>query len=114
MERRLDSVSFRVGLANSRAGARQLISHGHVVVNGRRLNIPSHQVRIGDTVAVRPQSQSRALFQNLEEKLKDHKTPAWLAFDVTKKSAEVVAEPLGSELPPDISFSSILEFYSRV
>ncbi len=114
LERRLDNVVFRFGLANSRAFARQLVTHGHITVGGRRLNVPSHQVKIGDVVAVRPQSQDRIVFQNLEERLKDHQTPAWLQFDVSKKSGEVLAEPLASEMPPDISLSAILEFYGRV
>ncbi len=114
LETRLDNVVFRLGLATSRAFARQLVTHGHIVVNGRRLNVPSHQVKIGDTVAVRPQSQSRTVFQNLEERLKDHQLSAWLRFDPAKKSGEIVAEPLASEMPPDINLSAILEFYSRV
>lgn len=114
LETRLDNVVFRLGLATSRAFARQLVTHGHIVVNGRRLNVPSHQVKIGDTVAVRAQSQSRTVFQNLEERLKDHQLTAWLRFDPAKKSGEIVAEPLASEMPPDINLSAILEFYSRV
>ncbi|MEA1929395.1 MAG: 30S ribosomal protein S4 [Patescibacteria group bacterium] len=114
LERRFDNVVFRLGLAPSRQAARQLVTHGHIMLNGRRLNVPSHQVKIGDVVTIRLQSQSSGITNELEERLKDYQAPAWLCFDDGKKAGEVIADPLASDMPSDINLTAILEFYSRV
>lgn len=114
LERRLDNVIFRLGLAPSRAFARQMVTHGHITVNGRRVNIPSYQLRVGDKVAVREQSKNLGLFKNFEERTKDYRVPAWLSFDPAAKEGAVKAEPVYGDADSEINFSSILEFYSRV
>ena len=114
LESRLDNVIFRLGLTPSRAAARQLVTHGHALVNGRRVNVPSCRLRVGDRVAIRPQSRDSGLFKNLTEKLKDYTAPVWLAWQEAEKGGEVKAEPPASEAPADIDFGAILEFYSRV
>ncbi len=114
LESRLDNAVYRLGLANTRAFARQLISHGHITVNGRRLNIPSYQVKVGDKVAVRSQSRAAGAFKNLAERLKDYHLPVWLIFDPEKTEGVVKALPLPGEAEADINFGAILEFYSRV
>ena len=68
LETRLDNVIYRIGLAETRAMARQVVSHGHITVNGRKLNIPSYIVKVGDKIAVRPESKDRVIFQNLDKK----------------------------------------------
>lgn len=111
LENRLDNVVFRLGLAHTRALARQIVSHGHIVVNGKKTTIPSYQVRIGDVVAVREGSKKSALFSNLETKLKDYSCPNWLKFNVAKGEASVEGKPRMQEGMPN--FNTVLEYYSR-
>jgi small subunit ribosomal protein S4 len=114
LELRLDNVVYRLGLSPSRLGARQLVTHGHITVNGRRQNIPSYRVKTGDVVAIRSQSRALGAFKTLEERLKTYHAPEWLVFDELAKEGKVKGEPVfgGSEL--DINFGAILEYYSRV
>lgn len=114
LESRLDNVVYRLGLANTRTFARQLVTHGHITVNGRRLNIPSYHVKPGDKIAIRVQSRAVGAFRNLAERHKDLHLPAWLTFDLEKTEGEVKALPLPGEAEVDINFGAILEFYSRV
>jgi small subunit ribosomal protein S4 len=114
LESRLDNVVYRLGLANTRTFARQLVTHGHITVNGRRLNIPSYHVKAGDKVAIRVQSRAAGAFKNLAERAKDYHVPNWLTFDLEKTEGVVKALPLPGEAEVDINFGAILEFYSRV
>jgi small subunit ribosomal protein S4 len=115
LEARLDSVVYRLGLANTRTGARQLVSHGHIMINGARVNIPSYQVKVGDVVTIRPQSERSGAFRTLAERLKEYKAPAWLQYDVEKKQGKVLAAPLwGETQQSDLNFGALMEFYSRV
>jgi len=114
LESRLDNVVFRLGLANSRLFARQIITHGHITLNGRRVNIPSAAVKVGDSIGIRPQSRAGGMFKNLEEKLKNYEPPAWLLWDEQVQVGKVVAEPVIGEAEVDVNFGAILEFYSRV
>jgi small subunit ribosomal protein S4 len=113
LESRLDNVVYRLGLAKTRRLARQLVSHGHVVVNGRRLNIPSHRVRVGDTVAIREQSKQSPLFLALNESLLTYTTPSWLNLNVKTlggdKKSEPTYEPTETLFDPQL----VLEYYSR-
>ncbi len=114
LETRLDNVIFRLGFANTRAFARQLVSHGHVKVNGRRVTIPSYQVRKGDAVGVRTESKRSAAFNNLSERLGAHRPPAWLSLDHTDLSGKVLDRPVFAPGESTVNFGSIVEFYSRV
>lgn len=111
LEGRLDNVVYRLGLAHTRPLARQMVSHGHFTVNGKKITIPSYAVSIGDVVAIREGSRSSALFSNLETKLKNYKTPDWISFDLSKSAGEIKAIPKS----PDtfLDFNAVLEFYSR-
>lgn len=112
-ETRLDNVAYRLGFAPTRAAARQLVSHGHLTVNGRRVTVPSYSVRIGDCLRVRAGSAQKALFLNLSDRVRDRVQPAWLRFDSVKGEATVVGMPklIKSELPFNIA--AVLEFYRR-
>lgn len=114
LEKRLDNVTFRLGFFRSRAFARQAVSHGHILVNGRKLNIPSYQVRVGDVISVREGSKQNGIFRELSEKMKEHQAPAWLLLNLDEKKGEVKSEPLSTEGEMSLNFSTILEFYSRV
>jgi len=114
LERRLDNVVYRMGLAKSRAQARQLVSHGHVTVNGRKTNIPSMTVKVGMTIAVRPQSKNTPYFKELIEGGADrNRVPAWLSFDGAALSAQVVMLPRREDAEPGINDLFIVEYYSR-
>lgn len=114
LENRLDNVVFRMGLVRSRAFARQAVAHGHITVNGRKLTIPSYQVKIGDKIAIRPGSRDNGIFRELTEKMKEYTAPAWILVDPSTGDGEIKGEPLVKEGEPILQFSSILEFYSRV
>lgn len=111
LESRLDNVVYRTGLASSRALARQLVSHGHFTVNGKKLNVASHTVKVGDVVAVREGSKGAKVFTALMEKIKDIKTASWLTFDAANLSATVASLPNDADQKFDIQ--KVLEFYSR-
>lgn len=115
LERRLDNVVYRLGMATTRQQARQLVSHGHITVNGRKTNIPSFSVRIGNTIAVRPQSRNRTYFKNLVESgdLNRYRPPDWLRLVPTDLAGEVVALPRREDAEPGINEQLIVEFYSR-
>ena len=114
LERRLDNVVYRLGLAKTRQQARQLVSHGHVAVNGRVTNIPSYTVRVGEQIGVRPQSRQRPYFRELAENGQpNRRVPAWLRFDAAAMTGEVVAVPGRDDAEPGISEQLIVEYYSR-
>jgi len=113
LETRLDNVVFRAGLAPTRRSARQMVSHGHITVNGRKVTIPSYRLPIGTAFAVRKESQSRALFTAEPEKEVKNTPPAWMQFDVKNLEGSLTAQPdlQSVKLPGDLGV--ILEFYSR-
>ena len=111
LESRLDNVIYRMGLSSSRRGARQMVSHGHFVVNNHKVTIPSYEVKVGDVVKIREGSKTKKIFDNMAEKLKDYKAPNWLSFDVTKMEGKISAKPKNTETFLDLN--AVLEFYSR-
>jgi len=113
LERRLDNVVYRLGLAQSRRQARQLVGHGHFVVNGRKTDIPSFLVRPGDTIAVRPESRRRPYFKALAGVLRAEAVPAWLSLNPEEMSAQVLREPNPEECEQNLQPQMIVEFYSR-
>jgi len=112
IESRLDNVVYRLGLAETRAKARQMVSHGHITVNGKKLNIPSYKVSVGELVGIRIQSQSKALFADLEEKIKNRNIPTWLSFDLKKKEGKVIGMPKMTDAR-EFDLRQVFEFYSR-
>jgi small subunit ribosomal protein S4 len=113
LESRLDNVVYRLGLTNSRQASRQMVSHGHIMVNEKKVRIPSMLLRTGDKIMIRPASQNKGIFVNLGEKLRGHQTPEWLSFDVETSTGVIKGEPVRSQNDTVIDYSSILEFYSR-
>lgn len=114
LETRLDNVVFRMGLVNSRAFARQAVSHGHIMVNGRKVTIPSCTLREGDVVSIRPGSKDNGIFRELAEKMKERQAPNWLSVDPLKVEGTLKGLPSYKDKEPNLKFESILEFYSRV
>ena len=114
LERRLDNVVYRMGMAMTRQQARQLVTHGHITVNGRKTNIPSYTVRVGDKIAVRAESRKRNYFKTLSEaKELIHKAPEWMRVSHTELSSEIVAVPRREDGEQGINEQLIVEFYSR-
>jgi len=113
LEIRLDNVVFRLGLSASRLQARQLVSHGHFLVNGKSIDTPSYQVKNGDIILVKPQKIKKANFQNLKNLLKKYKPPSWLELNAEKLEGRVIGEPTIEEAAPPVEVSSIFEYYSR-
>ncbi|BCM92858.1 30S ribosomal protein S4 [Abditibacteriota bacterium] len=114
LERRLDNVVYRMGLAQSRAQARQLVSHGHILVNGRKTNIPSLTVKVGMQISVRPQSKNTTYFKELAEGGQGRRAvPAWLSYDSSALSVQVLSLPRREDAEPGINDLFIVEYYSR-
>ncbi len=103
VERRLDNVVFRMGIAPSRSQARQIIIHGHIFVNKKRVRSPGFLVKMNDTVSVREESKAKQTFKNLKENLKNYEMPAWLAFDADKMEGKVIELPRQAEIPVEIN-----------
>ena len=115
LERRLDNVVYRLGYAGTRAQARQLVSHGHITVNGRKTNIPSYTVKVGEQIAVRPESMKRPYFKELQEGggAGRNRVPAWLQFEQSSLTGQIAAMPTREDAEPGINEQLIVEYYSR-
>ena len=113
LEQRLDNVIYRSGFAGSRNISRQLASHGHFLLNGKRITIPSHQVKIGDTVSIKPSSRPKQIFFDLINKLKKHEAPSWLAIDKKNLEIKIKNNPEKNDLPKNFNTNSIVAFYSQ-
>jgi small subunit ribosomal protein S4 len=113
LEGRLDNVVYRLGLAKTRRFARQMVSHGHITVNGKRMTVPSHKVAIGDVIGVREGSRGSIMFTNLAEMANVASVPNWLNFDIKSLTGTVtgVASYQASEFMFDPE--QVLEYYSR-
>lgn len=113
LETRLDNTVYRLGLAKTRQFARQMVSHGHIIVNGKRLNVPSHKVRVGDVITVREGSRSSVMYAELAEKHEALSVPAWLAFDAKKLEGTVKGAPQYNPTETLFDPEQVMEFYSR-
>jgi len=113
LEQRLDNVVYRLGFATSRPQARQLVRHGHIEVNGRKVNIPSYGVKPGDVVAVRERSRRLGEFRDLSKALEQHGVPDWLSLDAARLSGRVVSAPSREAIDIPLREQLIVEFYSR-
>ena len=113
IERRLDNVVYRLGFANSRRQARQLVNHGHFTVNGNRVNSPSYLIKAGDVVAVSEKSTSNAFFKKLKEDDAFVAAPKWLDRDKNTMSGKVVAMPTHADIDFEIAVHLIVELYSK-
>ena len=111
LELRLDNVVYRMGIGSSRAEARQIVTHGHITVNGKKLNIPSAQVKVGDVIAIKESRQDREMFKALKE-LKIV-MPKWLEFNAETLTGKILALPERDDIDLNIKENLIVEYYSR-
>jgi len=113
LESRLDNVMYRAGFVKTRRAARQMVSHGHVLVNGKRLNIPSYAVKVGDVISIRTESRGSALYANRQEAVAETTTPAWMTFEDQGFAVRIGAVPSVEETSAPFSAPVIIQFYSR-
>ena len=113
LEGRLDNVVFRLGFAVSRAQARQLVNHGHILVNQKKVNIPSFEVKTGDVVSIAPRSKDLPLFKHLKTSLKSRKVPSWLKLKLDALEGKVVTDPCFEDFQEPVDISLVVEYYSR-
>lgn len=113
LERRLDNVVYRLGFANSRPQARQLVQHGHFLLNGRKTDIPSCLVKSGDVIAWREASTQTEYYKVLVEEIEGRIVPGWLEMDRQKLVGRVLALPIGSDIEVTFNEKAIVEYYSR-
>ena len=111
IERRLDNVVYRMGIGASRAEARQIVNHGHVCVNGRKVDIPSYQVKAGDTISIKENKRNIEMFKALKEV--KVVLPKWLEFDATKLEGKILDLPKRDDIDLNIEEHLIVEHYSR-
>lgn len=118
LELRLDNTAYRAGFAKSRAEARQLVSHGHILVNGRRVTIPSYKLRVGDALSIRKESEGKGIFGKtaLEGEASGGMSgsiPSWIQIDPKEKKSTIAGKPHLDSSAPGLLFKSVIEFYSR-
>ncbi len=115
LEMRADSATYRAGFASTRRAARQIVSHGHITVNGKRITTPSYRVRPGDVIAIREGSRISPLFAGLSTVEKENRrtVPNWLSTDLALMKAEVTGEPSYNPVESGLDYSTVFEFYSR-
>ena len=113
LERRLDNIVYRLGFAGSRAQARQIVMHGHILLNGHRTDIPSCLVKAGDTVSWRLNSTKNEYFKIMVDGIKDKVIPGWLSLNAEKLEGKVLALPAPVDLDVKFDAQAIVEYYSR-
>lgn len=113
LETRLDNIVYRLGIASSRAQARQMVSHRFFTVNGRRVNIPSYQVRAGDVIAVHESKSQTEIIREARARAHTRGLPEWLEFNTTELTGRVLALPTRDQIDTDVQEQLIVEFYSR-
>ncbi|MCI9031440.1 MAG: 30S ribosomal protein S4 [Clostridia bacterium] len=111
LEKRLDNVVYRMGIGSSRAQSRQIVNHGHITVNGKNVNIPSYQVKVGDVIAIKEGKTDNGLFKELRgAKIV---MPKWVEFDTEAFKGKVIAEPERADVDLNINEQLIIELYSK-
>lgn len=113
LESRLDNTMVRAGFAPSHSAARQMVSHGHIKVNGVIATTPSREIKVGDELSIRDGSKSKVIFANLDEQIKDMKHPNWMTIDQKKKSISIIGKPNADMTDLLFDVDAVLEFYTR-
>ncbi|PQV63971.1 SSU ribosomal protein S4P [Abditibacterium utsteinense] len=114
LERRLDNVVYRMGIGSTRAQARQLVNHGHIMVDGHKTDIASYSVKVGQVISLRPQSRNLPFFKEMAEGgAQRNRVPGWISFDAAAMSGTIATLPRREDAEPGINDLFIVEFYSR-
>ncbi len=112
LELRMDNVVYRLGFAVTRAQARQMVNHSLFILNGKRMNIPSHIVRVGDVISLKENKTKKKIFDGISEKLCKVELPSWLSLDSAKKSGKVLGLPKECDFERSFDVKMIIEYYS--
>ncbi len=113
LERRLDNTVYRLGFADSRAQARQIVRHGHMIVNGRKTDIPSFLVKAGDTICWRDTSKKNEYYKRIAEEIEERTIPNWLSLDKEKMTGRVASLPTRDDIEAGFNEKAVVEFYAR-
>lgn len=114
LEMRLDNIIYRIGLSSSRSLARQLVNHGSIKVNGRKVDIPSYEVRVGDVISISESGKSNNYFKNQLQVLKNKKNfPSWINFDSSTMEAKIKSIPKREDIDANVDAQLVVEYYSR-
>lgn len=114
LEMRLDNIVYRMGLAASRQQARQLVNHGLISVNGKKMTIPSAEIKVGDVVSARATKKEKTYFKNIAQTLKNKKDfPVWISFDSSKSEGKIVGVPTKNDTGINVDAQVVVEYYSR-
>lgn len=113
LETRMDNAIYRLGFTSSRNQARELVSHGHFLVNDKKVDIPSYTLKAGDIVKIKEKSKKMKVFSSLAEKLKKSEIPGWLSLDISEMSGKILRLPAPNDIKTTINAQTIVEFYSR-
>ena len=113
LELRLDNVVFRLGFAKTRDEAKQLVSHGHITVNGKKVGISSYQVKVGDVISFKEKSKISSAIKKLVARIEERRVPAWLERDKDNLSGKVITLPARSDIDFDVKEQLVVEFYSK-
>lgn len=113
LELRLDNVVYRLGLASTRRSARQMVAHGHVMIGGKKVRVPSHAMGPGSALSIREGSMSHGTLVGFAERFETRPTPSWLKWDAKKMAGEVVERPTAASADPAGDLSAVLSFYTR-
>jgi small subunit ribosomal protein S4 len=113
LELRLDNVVWRLGLASTRRGARQMVAHGHVMVGGKKMRVPSHMLSVGDTISIRSGSLEHGVLVGFAEKFAERPLPSWLSWNVSKMEGSVVERPTAASADAAGDLVAVLSFYTR-
>ena len=113
LERRLDNVVYRMGFAESRSQARQLVNHGHITVNGRKLDIASYFVNADEIIGVRSESMKSTYFKNLKDTIESKAVAPWIGLDRSKLEARIISLPAANAIDAKLNASAVVEYYSR-
>jgi len=113
LETRLDNVIFRLGWGESRRKTRQIVNHGHILVNNKKVNLPSFQVKPKDEIKIKERSLKSSLFKDLQARLKKHEIPTWLSLDKKKLIGKITSQPSAEKINIPVNIQMIIEYYSR-
>jgi len=113
LENRLDNTVYRLGFGKSRSQAKQIVGHGHIEVNGQKVDIPSYQVKVGDVISLRAKAMKSAYFENLKPDLEKKETLPWMTLDKKELKGKITGVPNLSDVALNIDWQSIVEFYSK-
>jgi small subunit ribosomal protein S4 len=112
LEMRMDNVVYRLGFATTRAQARQFVSHGMFILNGKKMNIPSHIVRIGDIISLKPNKQKKQIFETISDRLQSNQLASWMSVDSAAKSGKILSKPSNKDFEKVFDVKLITEYYS--